>query len=222
MNDQNHAVYRTLKRVSQFGSQHAASFPATSQAVIGFARVDSLLAEIVPTDQLPGVPASPATEAKAARFDELWADLKDISRTARSIAMTDPGFATDFRLGDESQREIVAAATRILAHLQNPSTVARFIAYDLPADFVTELAADLQAVSAFGSEQTDDYLTAVGDTARTRALLKEGRDLIKTLSTSVINRFRRDPEILAQWQTASHLERSARPVATPSPTPTPV
>lgn len=219
MNDHNQAVYRTLKRVSQFGSNHAASFPPGSKAVAGFARVDSLLGEIVPSDQQSGVPASSATGAKAARFEELWADLKAISRTARSIALTEPGFATDFRLGDERQRDMIATTTRILANLQDPATVAKFIAFDLPANFVTELAADLQAVSGHDGEQNDDYLDAVGDTAKLRDQLKEGRQLIKTLDTSVTNRFRQNPEVLAQWLTASHIERSARPETKPANTP---
>ena len=58
---------------------------------------------------------------------------------------------------------------------------------------------------------------------RTRALIKEARGLLKSLNTSVKNRFRRDPEVLAKWQTASHIQRAPRKrngeSATPSASP---
>ena len=66
----------------------------------------------------------------------------------------------------------------------------------------------IAAIDGKKSEQTDDRIEDIGDNARNRALVKEARDLIKSLSTSVKNRFRRDPEILAEWATASRIHRT--------------
>jgi hypothetical protein len=92
----------------------------------------------------------------------------------------------------------------------------------MPADFVADLQADLAAINDKKSEQTDDRIADIGDNAHNRALVKEARDLIKSLNTSVKNRFRRDPEILAEWATASRIHRTggSGPEETP-PAPTP-
>lgn len=181
-----------------------------------------MLAEIGEGNLQAGFPASPATAAKAALFEELWEDLKAISSTARTIAREEPGFAADFQLGEDSQRGILAAAETFVEALRPAGVAERFIAFDLPENFVSDLETDLAAIRGKAGEQTDDYLGATGETARTRALIAEGRELLKRLETSVRNRFRRNPEVLAQWRAAARVHRAARPGAEPVPVPVPV
>ena len=208
MNDRDNAVYQALGRVNRFGTAHAAAFPAGSNAIAAFARAIQIAGEIDPDDSVPGIPASSATGARNHLFAEVWDDLKAISGTARTISRAEPGFSAGFRLGDDTHREILATATAFLGHLQNPATVAKFHAYDMPVGFVADLQADLAAINGKGAEQTDDKIEDIGDTARTRALIAEARDVIGGLDTSVRNRFRRDPEILAEWRTASRIHRT--------------
>jgi hypothetical protein len=196
-------------------------FPAGSNAVAGFARASQIAAEIDPDDSAPGIPASAATGARNHLFAEVWEDLKAISGTARTIARAEPGFSADFRLGDDTHREILATATAFLEKLQAPATVAKFIAYDMPADFVADLTTDLAAIDDKGAEQTDDKIEDIGDTVRTRGLIAEAREVIGSLNTSVRNRFRQEPDILAEWRTASRIHRTGG--GGPSePTPPPV
>ncbi|MGL4399653.1 MAG: hypothetical protein ACRCXD_07270 [Luteolibacter sp.] len=127
----------------------------------------------------------------------------------------------DFRLGGDTHREIIATASAFLEKLKVSTTAAKFIAYAMPADFVTGLESDLAAIGGKKSEQTDDRIEDIGDNAHNRTLVKETRELIKSLNTSVKNRFRRDPEILAEWATASRIHRTGRsgPEETPPPAP---
>jgi hypothetical protein len=127
------------------------------------------------------------------------------STSPATIARKEPGFAADFRLGDDTHREIIASASAFPGHLEVTATAAKFIDYSMPADCVTDLQTDLAAIDGKKSEQTDDRIEDIGDNARNRALVKEARDLIKSLGTSAKNRFRRDPAILAEWTTASRL-----------------
>ncbi len=63
----------------------------------------------------------------------------------------------------------------------------------------------------------------IGDTVRTRGLIAEAREVIASLNTSVRNRFRTEPDILAEWRIASRIHRTGDsspeeptpPVATP-------
>ncbi|MES2708417.1 MAG: hypothetical protein V4726_17620 [Verrucomicrobiota bacterium] len=227
MNNKDYEVIQALRRVGTFASAHAAEFPAGGKAAEGFARVAPLLTQLGKEDLGRGVPASPATGAKSALLEELWEDLKAISSTARTIARDEPGFAADFQLGEDSQRGILAAAETFLTTLdapgpETPALVAKFVAYDLPAGFVADLKADLETITGKAEEQTDDLLSATGDTARNRGLIAEGRDLLKRLDTSVRNRFRHNAEVLAQWRAAARIHRPARPEAPPATAPDPV
>ncbi len=51
----------------------------------------------------------------------------------------------------------------------------------------------------------------IGDTARTRELIQAARKAIGSLNTSVRNRFRQEPDILAEWRTASRIHRTGGP-----------
>lgn len=221
MNDKDNAVIEALGRVNRFAALHLAAFPADSNATTDFTRSAAIASELIPSDSTPGTPASPATGARNHLFDEVWEDLLAIAETARSIARKEPGFAADFRLGDDTHREIIASATAFIGNLQVTATADKFIAYSMPADFVTDLEADLAAIDGKKSEQTDDRIEDIGDNARNRALVKEARDLIKSLGTSVKNRFRRDSAILAEWTTASRIHRTggSGPEQTPPVTP---
>lgn len=210
MNATEITVFEAVTRVKPFAVTHADAFPPTSKAATDFARVGTLIKEIGAPGQQVGSPASPATLAKIALLDEVWEDLKNIAKTARSIDKKEPGTATSFKLPKVTQRKIVKTATDFLENLDDPALVAKFVAYSLPADFVSNLQDDIEAIEKLGGEQDDDEQEASGDTARIRALIKEARELLKSLDTSVTNRFGRDPEIMAQWKAAARIHRAPR------------
>lgn len=222
MKDKDYSVIEALGRINRFAINHLAAFPAGSQALTDFARASEIVTELIPSDSQPGLPASPATAARNHLFDEVWEDLLAIADTARSIARKEPGFAADFRVGEDTHREIIATAKTFLAKLKDPATAAKFIAYAMPADFVTDLENDLAAIDEKKSEQTDDRSGDISDNAHNRNLIKEARTLIKSLNTSVNNRFRRDSIILTEWAAAARIHRStAASTTNQSPPPPP-
>jgi len=205
-------VYQGLKRFETFAFAipHATAFTAGSEEAKDFARVTPLLTEIGAPRQNPGRPASPATGAKADLFGEVRDDLEAIAATAAAIGKKEPAFATPYRLGDDTHRLILADAGRILKQLETPATVARFIAYPMDPGFVADLKADLALIDGKGEAQEKDEIGSVGDTARVAALISEARELLKSLATAMKNKFRRNPEILAERVTASHFQRTPR------------
>jgi hypothetical protein len=165
MNDKDNAVIEALGRINRFAAANLAAFPAGSIALTDFARAGAIATELIPSDSTPGIPACAATGARNHLFDEVWEDLLAIADTARSIARKEPGFAADFRLGDDTLREIIATATAFLEKLQVPATAAKFIAYAMPAGFVADFQADLAAIDGKKSEQTDGCMEDIGDNA---------------------------------------------------------
>ncbi len=204
------AIYNALQGIVPFAKAHASDFPDTSKAKAGFARVPLIIQEIGPVNTGVGRPASPSTAMKQSLIDEVWDDLLDIARTSRTIAKDEPGFDVSYRLGDNTHVEVISTAGSILELLKDPATAAKFVAYDLPADFVTDLTADLAAISGEGEEQDSDEQDASNTTEAVRGLIREGSSLIDDLNTSVRNRYRTQPEVLAEWKTASHIRRRNR------------
>ncbi len=210
MNDHEYAIYEALNGAHEFGGTYAASFPETSNALRDFARIPALLGEIAPGDSRPGLAASPATGKKQSLIDEVRSDLIAIAKTARTIADQDPGFDTTFKVGDISHRSTVETARHFLRELTRPGVAAKFIAYDLPPDFVAHLEQDLAAITETSEDQKEDKREAAGENEKLRSLIREGKELLFRLNTSVRNRFRNQPAILAEWQTASHVRRQRR------------
>ena len=228
MNDRQYAQDESFVRILAFANDHSADFAATSPGGSAIAELTRVTATLRPmTVGQPGISASPGTAAKEELVEALREDLKDIARTARAIeagTSSQPGFATDYSLpGDSSQRSLIAHARSVLALVRgNAALIARFTAYELPADFVTDLEADLTAFDAATDTQADDRITSVEDTATARKLLREGRAAVVQLNASVRNKYRRQPELLAAWRTASRVDRPDANQPTPPPaSPTP-
>jgi hypothetical protein len=131
-----------------------------------------------------------------------------------------PGFDVDYRLPEYTQREILAAAEDFLLKLADAATFAKFQAYSIDATFVTELQTDVTLISGKKGEQTDDRIGDIGGTAETAGQIRKARKLIKALNTSVRNKFRKDPVVLAKWSAASRIHRiSSRNPGNPPPAP---
>lgn len=206
-------LVQALRRVKVFAGSHAGDFKPDGKASKAFTRLPLLLEEIGDPDLDPGIPASRATGAKTSLLEKLWEDLKAIAKTARTIARDDPGFDADFRLGEETQRGILASADAFLEKLE-PQVVAKFTDYELPDDFASVLKRDFKAIHGLEDEQTEGRMEATGGTAEVRKLLAEGRALLRQLDTAVRNRYRHDPEILAAWRVAARIHRPSRPPGT--------
>jgi len=112
--------------------------------------------------------------------------------------------------------------------------IARFVAHELPADFVTDLADDRKAIDAAKDATESDDGEGVESTAAIGRLIKAGMKEVNYLDAIVRNKYTRTPDKLRAWDSASHIERAPqrekKPVApaggsasggSPAPTPKP-
>lgn len=225
MNDRQYALYQSFVRVLAFTKEHGTDFNAASSAGQAITSLTAIVSQLRPhTDGQAGADASPATAAKEDLVDALRQDLKDIARTARAIEASTPaqtGLASRFALPDErTQRSIIAHARSVLATFHaETGLAARFIAYELPADFVADLQQDLAAYDAATDTQAEDRIGSVEGTAQARVLLREGRAAVIQLNASVLNKYRRQPEVIAAWKTASRVDQPQTAVPSDSPPP---
>jgi hypothetical protein len=96
---------------------------------------------------------------KPALLDALFADFKDIARTSRAIAIEEPGFSSAAYRFPANYTEAAATthADSLLTLLEGDAVlIAKFIAFEMPADFVADLRADRDALDGSNSGKHSD------------------------------------------------------------------
>jgi len=230
MNDRDQRRYERATRVQTFGQDNAADFANGSKAQTLFASLDDLIGK------LDGAKAeqSPTRVSKETLLDSLLLDLKNISRTARSIELTENGFAAPYRIPDNpAESAITTHADSVLTRLEDQpadsaavktakaALRARFVAYELPADFVTSLRADRKAIADANKANQSETQDGVENTKLIGELLGDVNDVITELDAIMYNKYTRQPEKLRAWQSASHVERAPQREKKPTPAPPP-
>ena len=217
MNDRDQRRYDRLTRVQTFGRENAADFAPGSRAKTHFANID---AHLVALDDAKAE-QRPARVSKETLLDALTLDFKNIARTARSIALSENGFAAPYRIPDNpSEAAISTHADALLRLLEDqpgdPAATttakaalrAKFIAYEMPADFVTDLRADREAIRDANMHNQGENQEGVESTSLIGQHLGQATADVQELDAIIHNKYARQPEKLSAWQSASHVERA--------------
>ena len=231
MDDRNIRRFQRATRVQAFGRDYAADFDPGSRAAGLFLELDPIVLALTQArvGQLRGPVGKPVL------IEALSTDFKDIARTSRAIKLDDPAFPdADYRHpATSTESPVTTHADFLLGLLENqaadtPAQLtaksalrAKFIAYELPADFVADLRADRNALDDCNSGKHSDNLEGVESTSAIDTLLGDAQAIITRLDAAIQNKYSRDPDKLAAWKSASRTERPAKKAETPV-TPPPV
>lgn len=158
------------------------------------------------------------TRSKVARAREVVGDLRLIVQTAKIIEKNNRDFKNTFTLprGGMSYREIVDYAASFIADA--PEFQADFDKYALTTQFFADLKADVNALRDTSQGQADAKRATVGTTADVESNLQDTLDTREELNRALKNYYRDNPQKLAEWLTASHIERKRRPTEPAPPT----
>jgi hypothetical protein len=100
--------------------------------------------------------------------------------------------------------------------------IAKFVAHEMNANFVTNLQTDRAAITNEQAGLESDSENRVGNTAVISQLIRQGIKAINTLDAIMHNKYSAQADKLAAWTSASHIERDPqRNNPTPAPTPQP-
>jgi len=222
MNDSQNRKRETIVRVRDFGSDHASDFAATSLANQMFTQVATAVTKLdgLAASQASGAPREGTSTRDDAR-EELRRRMEAISRTARAIAIDTPGLEEKFREPRGENDQILLAAARAFATDAVPFA-AQFVAHELPATFIDDLKASIAKLEAAIGNQSGAIGDRVGAGAGIAAILEEAMIALRKLDPIIRNKYANDPATLAEWTSASHIERAPKrkaesPPSTPPP-----
>ncbi len=231
MDDENIRRYERATRVQTFGRDNAADITPGSRIAVLLADLDPVVDKLTAArvGQLRGPVGKPAV------IKALNENFKDIARTARAIALEEPGFpVADYRHPRTSVETPCATHADALLKLledqleDTPAQLAakaalraKFIAYEMTADFVDDLRADRAALDLCNDAKQSDNHEGVESTAAIDLLLNQAKANVTRLDAAFLNKYRSNPAKIAAWKAASRVERAPRKSETPPVEPAP-
>ena len=223
MTDRETARYNMFRTAITFGIDNTGDFAAGSKAKIHFANLTQIVEDL---DKAKAGQLGGGVTAKSVLIDALRLDVQNIRRTAVAMDQDEPGMADRFPVvASSSQRDLLTTADAyllllapvVLPAVDTPAQLAsktalaaKFIAHELPADFVQELVDDRKAIDDAKDEVESVDTEGVESTGAVGRLIREGMKEINYLDAIMFNKYSRNADKLRGWKSASHIERAAR------------
>jgi hypothetical protein len=213
MEDRHHRNREMFLRLKDFAAAHT-DIPATTIWPQLVTDLNSMLTDQdanATSEQVGKGSKLAGTTGREAGREALREDIDPIVRTARVIGERKPGFDDRFRTprGD-NDNSLLDLARGIAATLADPEVKAEFIRHAMPADFVEDLNADIAAMQEAMSDQAGgraDIRSAGVSIDETDA---RGMKTARAMNAVVKNHYRNNAAVLAEWETARHVERAPR------------
>ena len=198
-----------FEREQAFLNDNAADFPADSAGGKAAAKLTGVIDEIhaLAGEQIGGESAARQSVAgKSDAYEDMWQMIRNINRAANAFSDEVPNIEDRFRLPRIRSQENIAATARAFKTDAAP-LAAKFVEYGLANDFLEQMQAD---IDAFDAENTGADSGGVQRSAATGGLLdaaRRGMDVSRKLDSIVKIKYQSNPQKLAAWRVASHLER---------------
>lgn len=223
MNDNERRRHQMFVRVRDFGQEDASDFATGSLALQHFTNLGTVINTLdahAAAEASGRGEARQGTETRTQARAALRDDLEAINRTAKAMADDVPGIDDKFRVPRNNNDLQLLTAARAFKADADPLK-AQFIAHELPADFIEDLQADINALEAAISNQASGIGDSVAAGAGIDATVSNGVEIVRKLDAIVRNKYTNNPAALAEWTSASHTERAPRRAASAAPPPPP-
>jgi hypothetical protein len=224
MNHQVTSLTATFKTTDAFGIANAVDFPAASMGGQQFALIH---AAVPMTATLGGAQVSGTDAAHssviskvAGRF-HLRADLHAVNDAAHSLALLGtPGLDGKFLMPRSGGDQALLNSARAF-QTDAAAFSAQFITLGLDSNFLTNLGTDIAAFEAAITGKGAGMGAQAGATGGLEDTTHKAAIALHVLNTIVKNTYKNNPAKLAEWATASHVEKHtpvprAKPAAAPA------
>jgi hypothetical protein len=223
MDDLERALTETLQRTNLFGIENAAAISRFPKAVECFAIIQSAIDEL----EARGILRSSATGAKftaserrAIRRHTYTTKLTRIAMTARDIERNDPTFVNKFRTPQRNKSDLNWLETGRAFAADLPAVLDKFTDYGYDHNFIALLIAEGNEFEDAINSQDSSQRQRIDSNASIDSIIADGLKALRTLKIIIPNIFSGNPGKLADWASASHVERRPKR-AEPPPAITP-
>lgn len=207
MTDAERNYYNAFVRMRDFGVTNNDVIKNSAVALANFALVSSGVDAIEASGAVQSSGAiSEGVVSKDFALADLRASMRAMNRTARAMAVDNPSVAELFRMPHGNNEQQTLAAARAF-HTNATPIAQQFIDYGLPADFLADLEADIEAYEAAITDKNEALDAGVGATANIGATVKQTLQAVRRLRGIVPNLFAGNAAKLAEWKSASHVEK---------------
>jgi hypothetical protein len=212
---------RRLQNVDIFGDNHRADFAPTSQAVTLFDELKTVIAALQGAQgqqTASGSGAKGSTRAKSAILGGLKRDINRIADTAQQIKTLPDNIKSVLVRSPSREAEVVNQA-RVFVQTATPLW-ASFVAYELPANLLTEMQSDLDDYDAVYASQQSGSQSRIGAGTDIERGLGRGGEILDELRPIVKNKYDSNDAILREWSSATRYpgRDKTKPAPTPPPT----
>jgi len=212
MNDKVRRQQDMLEGAVQFAQQTGIVLNARATALVGqIVTKKTELQTLAATQVAGGADLRAGASERVLSKGDVLEFLRGISAIARHLPEeTFPGVAEEFRLPDNRSYPVVMATARSFLTHAGPFK-ATFVEAGMPADFDEQLSDALASFDAASARKHSGRTARSGGTAGLQATAREAVRLVRQLGSIFTWQFRNDPVRLAEWKTASHIERPPKP-----------
>src|SRR5665213_1224778 len=217
------SLVATFKTVDAFGIKYATDFSAASLGGQQFALVHAavpLTSNLGATQVSGGEQTHSAVLAKVAGRFHLHDDMIGITNAAHSLVLLgNPAIAGNFLMPPNNGDQALLNSARAFAADAVAFSDA-LISTGLSADFITTLNADIPDFETAVTTKGTALGTQAGATGGLEDAAHKAAVALHVLGTIVKNTYKNDPAKLAEWATASHVQKHTPvPRAKPAPAP---
>ncbi|MBS1796896.1 MAG: hypothetical protein JSS81_23925 [Acidobacteria bacterium] len=213
MKDEERNYYNAFVKIRDFGTANEGAIGHYPMATANFALVAAGVEAIEASGELQSSGAiGQGVARKDFVLDTLMSMMRSINRTSRTLAVDDPPVAELFRMPHGNNEQKTLAAAR--AFLTNAGPLeARFREAGMRDGFLANLERAIENYAQAISQKNTASTTGVGATAKIGATIRDTLKAVRRLRGIVPNIFEDDPAKLAEWASASHVERPPKPRA---------
>lgn len=221
MDDLERTLTETLQRVNLFGIENAAAVANISKAVSNFALIQTAVSELEARGILRSSAIGSVFDASARRalkrhtFSSL---LTKIAGTARDIARNDETFVNSFRTPQRNRSDLNWLETGRAFAVDLPAVQSKFTDYGYKETFIDELITETDEFETVINAQDSSKRQRIDSNASIDSIIGDALKALRTLKVIVPNIFSGNPGKLADWASASHVEKKVRKTEiTPKP-----
>ena len=219
MRDTERRKLEKFEREDAFMSDNAADFPPATPGGIAATAHRGIIDEMraLAAQQISGgTSAAQSVSNKEDSLDDLMAMIRNINRAANAFEDEVPGSNLLFRMPRNRSQQNLLATGRAF-HTDATPLEAKFITYGLGAEFLKNLKDDIDAIDAAGSSADSGDEQRAAATAGVIDAARRGMANSRKLNAIVRIKYDNQPQKLAAWTVASHLEKAPKKKATPPP-----